>query len=95
MKSFKDYAKILEQLNEVDNAGSYIDFDETLELDGKLTRKFVEPLKDAGDKEWLENDYLIATFAATYSSAGFINGFIRAMCLMYEAAAIQEEAKAV
>lgn len=95
MKSFKDYARILEEIAEMDCDGSYIDFEEATEFDRKIGKKFVAPLQDAGDEEWFENDELIGEYANIYTSAGFINGFIRAMYIMYKATEAQEEVKAV
>ncbi len=95
MKSFKDYSKILEQIDEMDCDGSCISFKEVSELDKKIDKKFVDSLQDAGDKEWRENDELLSEYANEYFSAGFINGFIRAMYIMYKTTALQEEAKVV
>lgn len=95
MKSFKDYAKILEQIGEMDYDGSCIAFKEVSELDKKIEQKFVDSLQNAGDKEWRENDELLGEYANEYFSAGFINGFIRAMYIMYKVTGAQEEAKAV
>ena len=93
MKSFNDYAKILEELYQMDNAGTFINFEEVQELDHKVTQEFVIPLKEAKNEKWFDNDELLAEYGNIYSYEGFINGFICAMNIVYHAS--QKEAKAV
>ena len=95
MKSIKDYAKILEQERIMSNANNYIGFDEALELAEKATEEFVTPLQKAGNEKWLEADTLLGELGYAYAQEGFVNGFMRAMHLMYKATEAQEEAKAV
>lgn len=95
MKSFKDYAKILEEERNMSNDNSYIGFDEGMELAEKVAEEFVTPLQKAGNEKWIEADTLLGEYAYAYACEGFINGFIRAMYIMYKATAPQEEAKAV
>ncbi len=83
-----DFENIAEIFDEMIDSDKFTNLDEVEEASEKIEIELIEPMRNAGDGNWMELDCLIGNTTTAFQKQGFIQGFQYAMRLKKECGVI-------